>query len=102
MSRRIYAVTMENGDIYGIPAEVIAHHYARYYETEHEEPYQENYDAMLHWFDTNDYEFADWAKGNLNWDDVEEQAFLLKKATPKIDFQDGWVNGEYQYITRED
>ena len=59
--KRYYAVTMSNGDIYGIPAHVIADNYANYYATKGED-YLENYDAMLYWFDTNDYEFADWAK----------------------------------------
>lgn len=31
MMKRMYAVTMENGDVYGIPAEVIADNYAVYY-----------------------------------------------------------------------
>lgn len=99
MMKRYYAVTMPNGDIYGIPAHVIADNYANYYATKGED-YQENYDAMLHWFDTNDYEFADWAKNNMDWDDVRKHAILLislESQTKSCDFQDGWVNGDYEY-----
>lgn len=96
MMKRYYAVTMPNGDIYDIPAHVIADNYANYYATKGED-YQENYDAMLYWFDTNDYEFADWAKNNMDWDDVKEHAILLESQTKSCDFQDGWVNGDYEY-----
>ena len=96
MSIRIYAVTMSNGDVYGVPAEVIADHYARYYESQGES-YQDNYDTMIGWFDAADFEFEDWAKNNMNWDDVKDKAFLMGKAEQKIDFQDGWVNGRCEY-----
>lgn len=94
--KRYYAVTMPNGEIYGIPAHVIADNYANYYATKGED-YQENYDAMLYWFDTNDYNFADWAKDNMDWDDVKERAVLLGRLKESCDFQDGWVNGDYEY-----
>ena len=49
--KRLYIVTMSNGDQYGVPAEVIADNYAKYYESRGED-YKENYDAMIEWFDT--------------------------------------------------
>lgn len=52
---------------------------------------------MIHWFDTNDFEFADWAKNNMDWDDVKEMAVLLRRSETSVDFQDGWVSGEYTY-----
>lgn len=94
--KRYYAITMENGDVYGVPAEIIARHYAGYYQ-EYGESFEDNYDAMMHWFDTNDYEFADWAKNNMDWDDVKDHAVLLEKSEKEIDFQEGWINGKFQY-----
>lgn len=95
--KNVYAITMPNGDVYGVPAEVIADHYAAYYQREHDEDYYENYDAMMSWFQKDDYEFADWAKNNMDWDDVKDKAVLLEKNEEAIDFQDGWVNGRYEY-----
>ena len=43
---------------------------------------------MIGWFDAADFEFEDWAKNNMNWDDVKDKAFLMGKAEQKIDFQD--------------
>lgn len=98
--KRIYAITTTEGDIWGVPAEVIADNYAKHYESLGED-YKENFDAMIHWFDTNDYEFADWAKNNMDWDDVKDKAFLVRKGEFYEDFQESWVNGEYEYITKE-
>lgn len=99
--KRIYTITTENGDVWGVPAEVIADNYAKYYENRGE-AYQENYDTMLNWFDTNDFEFADWAKNNMDWDDVKDKAFLVCKRELEEDLQETWVNGEYKYIKQED
>lgn len=94
--KRLYIVTMTNGDEYGVPAEVIADHYAKDYEMSGED-YKENYDAMIHFFDTNDFDFADWAKDNMDWSDVADKAVLVKRAEQEVDFQEGWVNGPYRY-----
>ena len=99
--KKYYAVTMENGDVYGVPAELIADNYAKYYQESNGEDYQENFDTMMYWFDTNDYEFADWAKGTMDWDDVKDEAVLLKKEVKEFDFQDGWINGRYAYRVLE-
>lgn len=99
--KRIYAITTGEGDVWGVPAEVIADNYAKHYESRGE-GYQDNFDSMMSWFDANDFEFADWAKNNMDWDDVKEKAFLIRKGESKEDFQESWVNGEYKYIKQED
>lgn len=99
--RKYYTVKMGNGNVYGVPAEIIAKNYANYYAKEYGEDYQENFDAMMHWFDTGDYEFADWAKDNMNWDDVKDQAILIESTIAEPDYQEGWVNGEYGFRTVE-
>lgn len=99
--KKMYAVTMENGDVYVVPAELIADNYAKYYQENNDEDYDENHEAMMHWFDTNDYEFADWAKNNMDWDDVKHAAVLLKRHEMDVDFQEGWVNGHHEYMLLE-
>ena len=99
--KRLYIVTMSNGDQYGVQAEFIADNYAKYYENRGEN-YKENFDAMIEWFDTNGYAFADWAKNNMDWSDVSDNAVLVKHVEQKLDFEDGWVNGEYQYYREKE
>lgn len=95
--KNIYAITMPNGDVYGVQAEAIADYYASYCQREYDEDYYENYDAMMSWFQKGDYKFADWTKNNMDWNDVKDKAVLLKKNEETVDFQDGWVNGRYEY-----
>ena len=99
--KRTYEIITGNGEVWGVPAEVIADNYAKYYESRGED-YKENYDAMIEWFDTGDFEFADWAKNNMDWDDVKQQAFLVRRGETNNDFQESWVNGEYRYVKEEE
>lgn len=99
--KRLYIVTMSNGDQYGVPAEIIADNYARYYERLGES-YKDNYDAMIYWFDTDDFEFADWAKNNMDWSDVSDHAVLVQQEKCTPDFDAGWINGEYRYYIEID
>ncbi len=97
--KRIYAITTTEGDVWGVPAEVIADNYAKYYESCGGE-YKKNFETMIRLFDANDFEFADWAKNNMDWDNVKDKAFLVRKGEI-TDFDESWINGEYEYI-RED
>ena len=96
---RYYVITMNDGSEWGVPAEIIAKNRADYYaEIDPETTWREEYDAMMEWFDTKDYEFADWAKSNMDWDDVKDNAVVLGYAKkPPVDFQECWANGDYEY-----
>ena len=97
--KRYYVITTESGKRWGIPAEVIAKNRADYYaEIDPDTTWQEEYDAMVRWFDEKDYEFADWAKNNMDWSDVEEHAIQLSGAKKHDEIQECWVNGEYEYV----
>lgn len=99
--RKYYVIEMSDGSRWGVPAEVIADNYAKFFEARGEK-YEENFGAMMYWFDADDYEFADWAKGSMDWSDVEKHAIRLTDAEkPPINWEDGWVNGKYEYITEE-
>ena len=95
---KYYIVQMSNGDKYGIPPQVIAKNRADYYANiDPGITWQEEYDAMMQWFDQEDYEFADWAKGNMDWSDVAEYAVLMKRGMHHVDLEDCWVNGDHEY-----
>lgn len=44
-------------------------------------------------------EIIDWASNNMNWNDVKDHA--VKVSVKEVDFQEGWVNGEKEVITKE-
>lgn len=95
---KFYTVEMANGDIYGIPAQVIAENYAKFYEGRYSEDFQENFDAMMGWFDEKNYQFEDWCRNEMDWDDVKHCAVLLKRGEVKVDFQECWVNGKHGFL----
>ena len=98
---KYYVVKMSNGEKYAIPAKTIASNYAKYYEKEHGEGFKENFDAMMEWFDRKDYKFADWAKNNMDWNDVKDVAILIEDKPKTHDYQNDWMNGKYDYLDGE-
>ncbi|WP_458406671.1 hypothetical protein [Anaerotignum sp.] len=95
---KFYTVKMTNGDIYGIPAQVIAENYAKYFKGKNEKIYQEQYDCMMEMFDRKEYAFEDWARNEMNWDDVKDKAVLLRRCEVKVDFQECWINGDHGFL----
>jgi len=96
---KYYVITVDDGSKWGVPAETIADNRAKYYaKIDSDTTYQEEFDAMMHWFDTGDFEFADWAKNNMDFSDVKDKAVKLSSALqPTIDWDECWMNGEYEY-----
>jgi hypothetical protein len=97
MKAKYLRVTMPNGQKYDIPAKVIANNRATYYaDKEGKGKYQEEYDFTLN----DKFELQDWAANNMNWEDVEDLAELVKENKQKVDFQEGWINGEKEIIEK--
>lgn len=87
-------IDMPDGLTYMIPVEFIARKRARYYFNKGEFPTLE--DSLLEdtipLMESEPYEIEDWARNNLNWDDVEFVAVALKKKAKQGDFQEAWLN----------
>jgi DNA (cytosine-5)-methyltransferase 1 len=43
-------------------------------------------------------DIIDWAAGNMNWDDVKDVAVEVPHLHEKVDYQEGWVNGEKDIV----
>lgn len=101
--KRLYAVTMEDGSKWGVPAEIIAKNRAEYYAgIDKDTDYRLEFEAMINWFDKGDISFSDWAKDNMDWDDVKEYAEQIHTPPKEVDWQDGWVNGECEFLILDD
>lgn len=50
--------------------------------------------------DADDYIIIDWARNNMNWDDVKEHAVKVE-SEEEVDYQEGWVNGGSYIITKD-
>lgn len=82
-------VTMPDGSVWAVDGHISAHARATYYaNVDSDTTYQEEYDFTI----GDDYELVDWAVGNMNWDDFEKTARLVKPAS--FNPQDGWMSGK--------
>lgn len=111
--KKYLRVTMPDGSKWDVPAQIIADQRARYYakhdtvsdidpggQKPGDEPYDSIYAVELDYAMKSDYELKDWAANNMNWSDVEESAILVKHAGNEVEYQEGWVNGEKEIITK--
>lgn len=88
-------ITMPDESQWAVPVEFIARHRADYYATkEYEGDLAESLrDDTLPLFECDDSAIQDWAANNMNWSDVQCVAVQVEK--PKVDYDDGWCNGEW-------
>jgi len=94
MSKQIQ-VTMPDGSVWGVPAELVAQHRADYYgDKEGEESRKAEYDFTL----SNIGELLDWAVNNMNWSNVSHAAVKIGPDVRVVDYQDGWVNGKKRVV----
>lgn len=91
-------VSMPDGSKWDIPVNVIADSRAKYYHEEKGEFAslgESLSEDTIPLFMADPYNVHDWASGNMNWSDVEEDAVKVSTSDP-IDFDEGWVNGDYE------
>jgi hypothetical protein len=75
--------TMSNGEVWGIPLEVIARDRAKNYADEFDNDVERSLaEDTLPLFEQDKWEAVDWAANNMNWCDVSEHAVKLKDAPP--------------------
>lgn len=101
IAERQYVVTMPDGSRWAVPLMAIATHRARYYAHEFggdEARSLEEDTAQL--FLEDDFNVADWARGNMNWSDVSTIARLIEEG--ETDYEDAWVNGDSEVVRLAD
>lgn len=90
-----YVVEMPNGERWSVPVRLIAEHRAKHYAHEFDDDLAKSLiEDTGPLFDQDEYEIEDWARNNMNWDDVSSKAKML--ATGETDYQEGWVNGDVE------
>lgn len=105
---KVYQITMPDGSKWNIPVTAIARSHAQYYaripaEVDYAGDVEKCYAELSLPLLTRDAsEVRDWASGNMNWADV---ARVARPANPSgkvaVDYQDGWVNGDYRILDVE-
>jgi hypothetical protein len=85
-------VTFSNGDVYRIPASVIADSRASSYAVLSAMKYDEEYEHTLN----DNVELIDWAENNMDWSDVESVAELVM--SNDVNFEDEWRNADKEIV----
>ncbi len=92
-----YRIEMDDGSKWDVAVSVIAENRAHYYSKEFEGDLQKSLDEdTWPFFDSDHYAIEDWAKNNMNWDDVKHDAIKISDATP--DYDDSWVEGDVEIV----
>lgn len=95
---KILTIEMPDGSLWAVPVEVIAKNRAKHFAHEFGGDTQRSLieDTAIH-FDREPDAVEDWARNNMNWKDVENQAFQLEYP-PEPDYQEGWLNGAMEVV----
>ena len=86
-------VEMSDGSLWDVPVQVIADDRDDNYKNDKEDTIGFIRDGTL-----DAYEIEDWAANNMNWSDVQRYAVKTGAQPKKVDFQDGWINGEKRIV----
>lgn len=66
----------QDGRVFKVPAEFIADKFAEYYSDRHDDTtYEEEKEFALN----DSYQVYDWVVGNMNWEELEENAELIRR-----------------------
>ena len=91
--QKMYVVEMPDGSKWGVQVGYIALNRAASYAEDFGEDFQEVLNETCTLFE-DEYEIHDWASGNMDWSDVKDVAVQI--VPPKTDYQEGWINGDYE------
>ncbi|WP_457091424.1 hypothetical protein [Microvirga sp. P5_D2] len=87
---KFLTLEMSNGEVWGIPLEVIARDRAENYKDEFDNDVERSLaEDTLPLFEDDPWNAQDWAANNMNWSDVAEYAVKLKEA-PAINLAREW------------
>lgn len=83
MKERFVTIKLPNGEIWGVPIDVIAQNHAQYYaEKEYNGDVKKCMELDTMPLFSDDYEILDWASGNMNWSDVKDYMVKLTDEDP--------------------
>lgn len=99
--RKWIRVEMPDGSKWDVPVMAVAMNRARYYADKDFNGDVERSLSMdtLPYFE-DESEILDWARNNMNWSDVVGVAVKVDEPT-KVDFEEGWVNGDAEIVERD-
>lgn len=96
--KKKYVVTMPDGSQWAVPVRVIVENLAAYYYKERDFVTMEQALVASANYLEDPLELKDWARNNMNWDDVKQEAYQVQAPSTEVDWDEGWANGEVEII----
>lgn len=95
-------VFFSNGEVYDVPAEIIARERTNYYAIEvdgHEEnspEWKEEFEFSM----SSSYELEDYMSNNMNWSDIKDKAILVEEES-EFDYDQDFINAEKEIVEHD-
>ena len=97
MKDRCLKVRFANGDLFAIPARIIAENRANYYaDLDGYDLNSNEWEAEIITALRDDLEIEDWAGNEMNWNELEPYA--IKIDSGEFDYEDGWPDADMELM----
>jgi len=95
MKEKCLKVRFANGDLFAVPARIIAENRANYYANIDGYDLNSNeWEAEVITALRDDLEIEDWAGNEMDW--VELEPYAVKIDTGEFDYEDGWSDADME------
>jgi hypothetical protein len=94
--KKKYLVTMSDGSQWAVPVRVIVENHAGYYYKERDFVTMEQAIVASAACLEDPLELEDWARNNMDWNDVKHEAYQVLPPSTEVDWDEGWANGEVE------
>jgi hypothetical protein len=96
MKEKCLKVRFSNGDMFEIPARVIAENRANYYaDLDGYEINSNEWEAEIISALNDEFEIEDWAANNMNWNELAPYARRID-SDKEFDYDDGWTDADIE------
>lgn len=98
MENMTLLIDMPDGSVWAVSALAVAYDRAKCYSEQYDDDVERSLeeDTLPYFLDDHD-EIIDWAKNNMNWEDVASAA-TVHTSPPGVDYQEGWTNGDHKIV----
>lgn len=96
MKNKYLKVRFANGDLFEVPARVIAENRANYYaDLDGYDLNSNEWEAEIISALNDDFEIEDWAANNMEWRELEPYAKRID-SDEEFDYEDGWTDADVE------
>ena len=101
MKDHFLKIRFSNGDLFAIPARVVAENRADYYaDLDGYDIGSNEWEAEILSALNNEFEIEDWAGNSMDWKDLEPYA--KKMSIEEFDYEEEWPDADLEFMKEDD